>query len=59
MKYDSWSDYKWFLFGAALTGSKVLWAGEGTSNKQLKTSVSSDGKVATLSYTTTDNGSDK
>lgn len=52
MKYDSWSDYKWFLLGAALTSSKVFWTNEGNSNKQLKTSVSKDGKVASLGYKT-------
>ena len=51
MKYDSWDDYKWFLLGAALTSSKVFWTGEGNSNKQLNTSISSDGSVASLSYT--------
>lgn len=55
MKYDSWTDYKWFLLGAALTSSKVFWAGEGNSNKQLKTNVSQDGSVASLSYTTSTN----
>ena len=55
MKYDSWDDYKWFILGAALASSKIFWTGEGNSNKQLKTSVSSDGSVASLSYTTSNN----
>lgn len=59
MKYDSWDDYKWFILGAALTSSKVFWTGEGDSNKQLKTSVSSDGSVASLSYTTPVDGGEQ
>lgn len=56
MKYDSWDDYKWFLLGAALASSKVFWTGDGNSNKHLKTDISSDGKVASLSYTTSTDG---
>lgn len=51
MKYDSWEDYKWFILGAALTSSKVFWTNKGNSNKQLKTSLEKEGKVASFKYT--------
>lgn len=50
MKYDSWSDYKWFVLGAALTSSKIFWEGTGESNKQIKNDISNDGSVASLKY---------
>ncbi len=54
MKYDSWGDYKWFLLGAALTSSKVLWTNEGNSNKGLKAKISKDGTIASISYDSDD-----
>ena len=56
MKYDSWTDFKYFVMGASIAAGRVFWVGEeGTTNKHLdrseteiSTSISSDGKVGTV-----------
>lgn len=56
MKYDSYSDFIYFIMGASIASGRVFWVGdEGSTNKKIKTnteissSISKDGNVARLS----------
>lgn len=51
MKTGSWDDYKWFLLGLAIMGSKYLWEGNGESNKNLRIKLSDNG-IASITYDT-------
>lgn len=38
MKYDSWSDFKFFVVGASLAAGRSIWVGDdGQDNKYIKT----------------------
>ena len=49
MKYSSWDDYKWFVLGASLASSGVLWSGKGQSNKEIKASLNEDNSILSFS----------
>ena len=43
------ANFKWFVTGASITSGRVFWVGEGgETNKTFKSSISSDGKVASI-----------
>ena len=54
MKYDSYDDYKWFLFGCMITSSPAFWGGDSSTSN--KTKVSTTNGVGSLSNSEVNNG---